>query len=227
MELVKDKSRAMTLADSLCPKIIQEWSKIFDFLSPIQLGSMDEVIARLHSEISKPTLYYSVREDDEHVYVLYMTYHAYDYSLSDIIIVKELDSHRHDSESILIRYNKETQKCDMITVCHNTFKFESPSLREVCIERGSHAIRPLSEKKPRGNFITYQPGMIDLFRIEDWDIEYIQRLQKSFHKVNLPWQQYDERLIGSPSGRMVNKRGDIYHRPNRVFESAKLKGWLS
>jgi hypothetical protein len=92
----------------------------------------------------------------------------------------------------------------------------------VTIEAEGHGIYPHEDKKPAGNYIKYQVyALVDLNYYEDWT-----NVKMSLKGVDLPEDQYDSVLSGSPSGRMVNKKGDIWKRPDRVFKSAKLKGFL-
>lgn len=223
-EILENREVALKLAERYAPKIYQEFGSFFDLIAPIQLSKLEYVIKDYAIVSSQPTLNFQVRDDEDYWYIYYMVYHCFDVSFSKLKLFRKLDSHRHDSESILLRVEKNTGRCDMITVSHYLFKGEANSNRRVVIERNGHGIHPYTEGGPSGNFLVYNIfGFFDLdsVPVKDWE-----DMRKIFDGVSMPDEQYDSRMSNGPQGRRHNLRGDIYNRPEVVFASMKLKGWI-
>ena len=217
-----------SIAGTYVPTIYQEYDSVFDLISPIRLESVEKVIENFAEIVSLPTLNFGVREDSEFWYIYYMVYHPYDVSFSPIKIIRKLDSHRHDTEGILLRVQKSTGVTDIITVSHFLFKCARKAQRSVVIEANSHAIRPYNgtDLGPRGNYMVYKLfDLVDLNTLQetgDWE-----RIRSDISKTaSMPDEQYDNILSGSPSGHRINKRGDIWNRPDRLCKSLELTGRL-
>lgn len=175
--------------------------------------------------IEKPTLYYSIREDTEHWYAYYMKYHPFDWSSSSFRLIRLLDSHKHDSEGILFRVNKKNRRIDTITVYHYDFLFASKTDKSVTIEREGHGIHPHSLRKPKGKYLLYNSfSYVNLnAQTERWWA----KTKAAFGKnAKMPDEQFASRVLGSPSLRRRNKRGDIFLRPEVLFQTATKKRWI-
>jgi hypothetical protein len=222
MSIIVQKDEARKIASAYCPIIYQEFSSILDLVTPFIFGSSESAKRSLPCEVENPTIYYGVREDEMWYYIYYLVYHPFDWTSSKFWLTKLLDQHRHDTEGILFRVSKlHENHVDACTVSHFRFLFETNSDRRVCIRRESHAIQPLTHGYPSGNYVIYTPGSYVLSHLRDFDFE---RLHMELKKVCLPDSQYDSGFIDSASKRIVNKRGDIWNRPEIVFDTAqKLK----
>lgn len=221
--VVADVKIRSYLAEKWRPRIYQEFQSIFDLLSPICVDKVENVIEDFAIITGYPTLYHGVREDRCYWYVYYLVYHPFDVSAYPVKLVRKLDFHRHDTEAILLRIEKANMLVDMVTVNHYSFKCQQKTMdRRVVIEANGHGIRPYASRGPKGNYLTYKVfDYIDLlcFSTAQWEA-----LRRSFNGVSMPDEQYDTILCGSPSGRRVNKRGDIWLRPDRLFKSLELIG---
>lgn len=215
----KDIAFRESLATFYAPKIYQEFNSVFDLITPISLQKVEEVIKDFAKIASRPVLYFGAKEDSTYYYLYYMVYHPFDISQSSIKLIRKWDSHRHDTEGVLIRANKVTNKRDAITVSHCEFLTQKGFDGRLVIEANGHGIRPYNETGPSGNYVVYEN-----YEFEDlgqypkskWEL-----LRSNFGGgVKMPDEQHDTG-IGNIRN---NRRGDIWNRPDVLFKNLKLKG---
>lgn len=225
MSVVIESELARSLAIHFSPTIYQEWSSIKDCLTPLVLDK-DVMLEKLAEIIEEPTLYYSIREDDDHWYAYYMKYHPFDWSNSGFCLIRLLDSHKHDSEGMLFRIQKKSERIDVVTVYHYDFLFASSIDRKVTIEREGHGIYPYSLYKPVGSNLVYKS--FSYVNLNDQNKRWWNEVREAFGgNAKMPDEQFASRVLGSPSLRRKNKRGDIFLRPEVLFQTAIKKGWIS
>lgn len=225
--LIKVVEEALDLAKTYCPIIYQEWENILDFITPVQLGDDEYVMNILPELIKDPVLYYQVREDKLYYYCYYMVYHPFDWADWNPPFLRQFDEHRHDTESVLIRVAKDSSGIDMVTVCHKIFKYEADTTRQVFIEAKGHGVYPFAQTNGLARKeITYRPSCFKFVNLGDMDDIDWETWRRAFGRAKMPDEQYDSLMRGSPSGKLVNKPGDLFNRPERVFESAEMKGRL-
>lgn len=222
---VVDSGRAKGLAKTFSPIIYQEWCNELDCICPIALGDPNEIVADFPFLTQKPYLYYGVREDALHLYIFFMVYHVVDYSTSGIKIIKDLDEHRHDTECILFRSYEGESFVDVITVAHERFRYQKNTDRRVTIEKGGHAIYPYSQKPPSGNYLVYKTYS-GLANLNEMSLDWWNITRKAFNGIRMPDEQADSVMMKSSSSKLVNKRGDIFNRPEVLFASAESRGWI-
>ena len=225
MSKIVHSKEAFSLARRFRPTVYQEWSSIKDFLCPLMLQK-NVSLSDFAKAIENPTLYFSVREDEQYWYAYYMKYHPFDWSDNRFFIIRLLDSHRHDDEGLLFRVSKKTNRIDVITVCHYDFLFYSNTDRRVTIERHGHGIHPYAIRKPYGKYLRY--NSFSYVNLNDKSERWWQEVKIAFSSnVKMPDEQFASRVLGSPSLRRRNKRGDIFLRPEVLFKTAVKKGWIS
>jgi hypothetical protein len=214
--MVVDSKRALILARKYAPIIYQGWKSILDCIVPVQFGDANDVKSRLFREAEKPTLYYGVREDRYYYYLFYMIYHAFDWSSSRVWLIRVLDSHRHDTESVLFRVHKSKLNgpIDVCTIFHHEFIFEINTDRRVVIEPEGHGIKPYTKMKPTRNYLVYQH--YEFFDLNTLDRKEWNSWKREFNGAKMPDEHYDRAFP-----RRGHKKGDIWRQPNRVFEIAK------
>jgi hypothetical protein len=222
---IVEPDKAEAIASNFMPIIYQEWGCEMDCITPIALGKPEEVVADMPFLIQKPYLYYGVRQNALYQYVFFLVYHPFDYSTNPIRVIRMLDEHRHDTECMLFRKHRGKSFIDVITVAHERFCYQKNTDRRVVIKKGGHAIYPYAQKIPGGNYMKYQ--VYDLFvnlneiPSGDWEI-----MRKGFDGVKMPDEQFDSTMMRSASGKLKNRKGDIFNRPEVLFASAELKGWM-
>jgi len=226
------KKNAEKLAVKYRPIIYQEWKDIRDFLTPLILHNS----ANMLEEMKKPTLYYKVMEDGRYWYISTVVYHPWDWSDHPIWFIRKWDSHRHDTESILMRIEKKkseglskkvpkgANRIDICTVFHSSFIFKKYSDRQVYIEPEGHGIKPFNPKmlKEDRNFIRYNKyDFVDWATIKEAEWE---QLRKKLKGVNLPDKQFDGqfKLRFRTKGEMNHLPGDNWNRPDVLFRQAKI-----
>lgn len=218
--------RALVLAKAYRPTIYQEWRGMFDCLTPLFLSDMDN-IAKVYGElIKKPSIYYLVNEDEEYYYIFYMIPHLVDWSSSSLEVVRRLDSHMFDTESICFRILKsDTSKVDIATICHYRILFASHSHLRIFIEAEGHGIHPYDDKKidKSKKYMVYQPSGYQLENLGKFSEAQWELIKKALGgKAKIPHEQYDSNLIKSTA----HEKGDMFLRPNILFTIAKEKGLL-
>ena len=232
LEVVRDTKISTELVKMYSPVVYQQVNtcserkfSLLDLLTSIQVAFMTEgeVNAKLPLLVEHPTLNFSVRQNDNFWFIYYLLYHPFDWSNSRSTICKVLDSHRHDTEAMLVRVLKKDKLVDLITVCHQVFLGKRNSNLWVTVESCGHGIRPYSKRALSGNYIAYK--VFDLFDLNILSAEQLSDLSKVLGKYSFE-NQTDSRLVGSPSGTLVNKPGDIFHHPNKVFKVFEEKGWI-
>jgi len=223
VEVVEDARTRLELASKFVPRMEAEYGSVFDLISPIQLNKVDDVVKNFAVIVSKPTIGFGVKTDDTYWYIYYLVYHPWDVSFSQIKLFRKLDSHKNDTEGILLGVNKDSLSIDMITVSHNRFLVDWNSItRCVVIESETHAITPRSLGGPGGNYLVYKVFDfmdLNLLSSQEWEV-----YRESMKPASMPDMQYDSILSSSPTGRLNNRRGDIWNRPDHLFKMLKLKG---
>jgi len=216
---IVEKNRAAEIAKNHCPVIYQEFKSINDCIVPIYLEK--DVNKKMNELVNHPTLYYRVREDENNFYIFYMVYHAFDWS--DIPIIGVLDSHRHDSESILIKKDKSSGITDWVTVAHYTFNYYPKTpIRLVYINAENHAIFHGSCIRHLKDQIYLRYSKFNLINLDEIDTKEVVRIKKEFKKslVNFPSGLYDKKLLMQYPKR--HSIGDIYDRPERLFSLLEI-----
>ena len=127
--------KAKEIAKLLQPEIHQHVEGMFDMISPLHLSGGNDEYVKMATSMKKPPLHYIVHEDDDYVYCYYWIYHAYDWSDRNLPcfikkVVDKMDSHRHDTEGVLVRAKKRKLRGgygrkDVCTVWPYTFRFEN------------------------------------------------------------------------------------------------------
>lgn len=226
--VVVGQKKAFQIASEYSPVIYQEFKALEDFLTGIVLDTDENVRSQLPRLIVSPIVYFAVREDERWYYCFYMLFHPFDWSSSGIPVLRRADSHKYDTESVLIRILKIRPRVrDIATVFHNQIKFQRNSDGEVFVEAEGHGIRPLEAKylDSADKYLVYRHYSLRnlmLLKSKQWE-----KLKREFnkHKVKMPDQMVDAVMARSVFGRR-HKRGDIWHRPDVLFEFAKSKGRL-
>ena len=227
------KEQSFNLAMHHHPEIYQLYKDpLYDGLTSIQLGDKKNIIKNLNKLIIDPVLYYGVKEDETYYYIFYMLYHPFDWAQCKINFIKNLLSHRHDTEAILIRTHKENKECDLVTVYHKSFKFakkvEFPV--KILINSCSHAISPLKTLK-KDNYLFYN-NIENLEDINEWDNKYWDECKKELNKEGalMPDQMHDTFLylscISDRRDEYKHKLGDIWNRPDCLFLQAHRKNLI-
>ncbi len=162
----------LKVAKYFCPRIVQEYKDIRDFLCPVMLDTKENMLSILHEAIKHPTLYYKVSEDEEYIYAFFMTFHPFDWSDSKIALIRKLDEHLFDTESICIRRSKYTGHTNIATIYHHTIKrydydydcgIDRFSHHDIFIESEGHGIMPVElADTPFKMVIDYRPDAIEL-----------------------------------------------------------------
>lgn len=215
------------LALSHRPIFYQEWKDLRDFPTKILLGKPGPILDNLAESMKTPALYYSIREDEKFLYFYYLLYHPFDWSSSKVKFIKKLDSHQHDTEAVALRVHKGRRKLRFIiaTMNHHRFIFRETFSRRVVVRTESHAIFPIEDRPPTGNYLAYQTfsKYVDFnsYTKADW-----KALREGMPGRALPQDQKDAVLSMGSSGRRHNKPGDIFSRPERFFRSAERKGFI-
>jgi len=232
VRVIKDDSESKELVSKYRPIIYQEWKDIRDCLTPLILGGVQDETSRLTdiiNGIKQPTLYYKVMEDDSWYYVATVVYHPWDWSDHPIAFIRKLDSHRHDTESILMRIEKNKawlgpRRIDICTMFHTSFMFKRHSDRKVHIQSEGHGITPFNPKKLKEecNFIRYtQYDFVSWANVKkpEWE-----ELRTKLKGVNLPDRQFDGQLSlrFRSRGEMNHRPGDNWKRPDILFRQAEI-----
>jgi hypothetical protein len=204
--------KALKLAKVHCPQIIHYYESPFDIPCEFNFGGFQPV--------SKPTIYYAVRVDNNYYYILYGIYHYQDWAKG---ITKPFDEHRHDFEGILVRtlfkpsYFKKSATYDVITVSHDTMpvRWQAPQNFYATVESQGHAIKPfhLQWKK---NFMVLKSWTfisMDQFSTAEWN-----SIKANFnqHGVSLP-DQWNDVKLALKFGKDQTK-GLMWKNPARLFK---------
>lgn len=226
-------AHAEQLVKQYPPVIYQQIKGVKDFLTPMFLdklptkedGSLDtmRIDAALASLIEQPVLYYRVMEDDQYWYLLYMVYHPFDWSDAGWSFIRDIDSHRHDTECILFRIHKKTVETTVCTVFHNSLLFKRQPDRAVCIQQEGHGIRPFDISMLYGvNYMVYhQYELKDLASLDQVTLELMESEFKG--ATNMPGEQVDFilKLMTWTKRRDKAEAGQIINAPDEVFVVAE------
>ncbi len=219
----------LNLAKKFSPIIYQEVKGIKDFLTPMALAQEGSVIAILPSIFENPTLYYLIQEDNAYWYAFYMTYHPFDWSDSSVSFVRFLDSHKHDTEAVCFKVNKNNEKnIDVATVCHYTIKFAHQDNFKVFIEAKGHGIYPFKDVylKDTNMYMVYKKCLLyDLAKLEPEQWEKIKKEINS-EGAKMPDQIFDWSWFHLVKGNdeLIPHDGDLYFHPDKVFSQAEQIG---
>lgn len=220
MVAVVEPGQAARIANDNRLTIYQKWGQVKDCLTPFLCGKLTDEQASVAEWASQPTVYYAVREDETYWYVFNLLYHTFDYSTSTWSIIQKWDSHRHDTEGVLLRVSKETNVADICTVAHSSFFFRRNSDRRVHVEKGSHAIRPFDAGlvKDDANYLIYKKyDLVNLLSIDPKRWEEI-KAEFRLSGVSAPEDQSDNILrLMTVNRRHKHLIGDIWYRPDMVF----------
>jgi len=238
LRVITDNEESLTLAKTYKPIIYQEWQDIRDFLTPLMFKTVNgesiltderQQLLDIIEEIKKPTLYYKAMEDQYWWYICYVVYHPWDWSDHPIGFIRKMDSHRHDTESILLRIERSRplfgrRGIGICTVHHSSFIFKRHSDRQVYIQPQGHGIKPLEPKmlKEDRNFIRYTNyDFVNWANIKkpEWE-----KLRQKLKGVNLPDKQFDGQmnLRFRNRGEDNHRPGDIWKRPDALFRQAAI-----
>ena len=226
MEVLKGK-RAFEIAQKYQPTIYQEFMDVRDCITPV-IMEKDLLVYNLLDTIKSPLLYFLASETTTHFYVLYMVYHAFDYSKCGISIINKLDSHRHDTESMLVGIEKSTGFMTLATVSHNSLNFAKDLHKsDVFIEAATHAIYPYDGELFKLKMVmVYNQYNLDNFG--DYTKEELDTLEKGLTAssgVNFPTTMCDNILrlqtTNQSNNDLRHEPGDIWFNPERVFRVAE------
>lgn len=233
--LITDSVKARQQARVVTPVIWQEFQSAKDCLTPIIVGGIkaNSIPAVLLRGMKAPTLYFKSMEDSEWEYTHFTIYHPFDWSGSSISFIRDWDSHRHDTEGILIRRSKRPgrisrkHRIDACTVFHNSLQFQRNSDLQFHIQAQGHGIRDAGKNvKADRNYLRY--SNFDLVDWGNWPGEELAKLKREFNRtgVNFPDQMYDSSMrlrFSNPAynGGLTHLPGDIWYRPDILFECAE------
>ena len=223
-KLIRNQGKASGIAHKHRPLIIHAHKSDKDYITPF-IFDTDEIIMEMMSVLQKnPTLYYVVREDDEYYYCFYLVFHPFDWSDNRSPLIRKLDSHKYDSESICMRVHKETEVIDIATVFHYRILFqENVGMGVVFIEYGGHGIMPSRycnfdvNEVPIKVYLDY--NLVSLANVTGGQWKIIKRL---LNGVQIPHEQGDGRWLRNPIGIIRHKRGDMFLRPDILFKKAEI-----
>lgn len=226
--------------------IFQEWSGALDGITSFQFGlDTKKIKDNLLELIDDPVLYFAVQEDDEHYYINYLIYHPFDWADYKVPIIgkvlkindylNRLDSHRHDTESVLLQINKETGLINMVTVSHYSHIFGWDVKPEIIIESHSHAIRPKGDEKLCDDrmYRIYQPLSYRLENIFDWSDNKKDEIKNQLKlHGDISWldEQFDGILKNTTAtGRyrsqgLQHLPGDIMNDPDKLIKIGRKLG---
>jgi hypothetical protein len=222
--IITDNNRASVIAHLLRPQIYQEWSSIKDFLTGIVMGKEQSTLEILPSLIANPEVYYRTSEDNDYYYAFYMLFHSFDWSSFPIGFIADLDSHRFDTESILVRAKKAyfpVIQGDIATVSHKSIKFKG-DIRKVTVfvEKEGHAIKPFEKRYlSTAKYTVYNEYKLESFDDMLWSQWRLFKRVLRLHGVGGPDELYDSRWLYSPFG-IRHYREDMFNHPNKIFEKA-------
>lgn len=216
--LVNNRKKAHSLAQRFSPKIHQEWKNLKDSITKLVIADRDVLEMLLPSLVSTPTLYFRIMEDNNYYYAFYLVPHVFDWSDFPIKIIRELDSHLFDTEALCFRVSKKDHfDVDVATVAHSRFYFGRAESYEVFIESEGHGIYPYENQKSKVEVIydKYRLENLDRMTARQWEL-----IQKALGpKAKIPHEQADSKLLKGKK----HRKGDMYLRPNVLFEIADEK----
>lgn len=231
---------AKLLATKFCPIIAQEIKSIKDFPTGLILAPPEDAMAVLPSVFLSPTLYYRVSQDDNYIYIFYMIFHPFDWSDSPLGIIKDLDSHQYDTESVVFRLpNQPNKPIDVATVCHYYFRYKRYSSdlpqkywSKLYIEACGHGIHPWGENprkfEEKPMIMTYNRKSIKLESLDEHNRTWV-RVKNVLNEngVDFVDQQTDWTLRKcNEFPDLSHKRGDMFNRPHILFERAEKENLL-
>ena len=211
--IIEDNQTALVYAKLFQPRVKQNLHGTYDLMSPINLGNFIPTV--------NPSAYFSAQYDDNYIYMLYCFYHWKDWSSSNFNPLRQLDSHRHDFEGVMLFIDRLTKIQEYIaTICHWDIIFEKTSSNIVSIEAEGHGIRPGSEDFFNCQLIEDFDELIniDAPHVKQWLVE---KVSPEFNKngVKMPWQWNDSKLE-KKYGRHQTE-GLIYKDPAKFLQIAK------
>ncbi len=233
---ITDNKKAYKLAKKYQPILLQGWHSIRDGLTPILLGKSETILSNLNMHIDNPVLYYSVRENDEAYFILYMKYHPFDYSLNNwpIIgkLIRKLDSHRHDTECFCLKVFKGNKRVDCVSVFHYQHLYEKDICKDskkplIYFEPEGHGIIPIYLKTFQKTCLKEDVRIYHKYKLENmlgWSKKYWNKLKEEFNAygVKMPDEHFDAMLklhtaVGRKAKLGHHEVGDIWNNPEKLF----------
>jgi hypothetical protein len=186
-------ARGVSLAKRHLPLIWQGFESLWDIPCKIYLEDLDNF-----KPDPKPTLYYSVKTDEQNYYILYCFFHPKDWAKFPSSLLPG-EVHDCDFEGILLQtpyylpQHKPKSSAKIITVAHHALlieSYEDDSRPAVVIDSQGHAITPCdpSEIPDSQNYLllkTFKFINLDKQGTVWWDTI---KLEFNKHSVHMPDQ---------------------------------------
>lgn len=245
--LITDPKRAYYIASKCKAIICQEWKSVKDGITAVALGSAPKVLSNLMALVDDPVLYFSVRENDEVYFIMYMVYHPFDYSefnfdfplVGEAIsgLIQKWDSHRHDTEVFVLKKYKKSNRVDCISVFHYQFIFkkgiESDKKVYILIQKEGHGIKPITKEDFIKTCLSKDVRTYHKYRLEnmlEWTEKNWENLRKEFNSygVKMPDEHYDGVLkLNTHIGRVKRLKGshlpgDLWYKPELTFNQMEF-----
>ena len=222
--------QALKIAKQYQPTFIQECETAYDFICNIETADQESWLFN-----PRPELYYGVRQDANHYYIVYAVYHRYDPAAR----------HHSDLEGVLVKLAEFpgpgeltgwTSMDGVATVSHLDLKFYPPSKynHRLWIEYGGHAITSNQRLAHAEPYMVYRyfnlVNMNDHAFQSQWDA-----LKQKFNPwVHLPDQWMDISLETYVKARkptindvkLTTTAGLFWYRPDLLFALAEKRGRL-
>lgn len=227
---VVNQKQALNLAGVYKPVFIQGLEDLYDLIVPIPRALLPVTVKRRGFEvrpIDKPTVYFSVKEDEDHWYCLYCVYHRLDWSYGQFggPLRDTLDTHQHDFEGVL----RAIPKLDRpvyewnASIFHNDIKVYNSWTPVYTIEPQGHGIQAAHWNKSMRNysFNTVEYVKYDLVDINwQWTVEHWHDIKTVFNEnsVHMP-DQWNDWRIRREYGKETD--GLIYTDPAKLYELAR------
>ena len=231
-----ESKKAHEIAHQYRLTIYQEWSGALDGITSFQFGFYpDKIMKNLLDIIDNPVLYFAVQEDDEFYYINYLIYHPFDWADYKVPVIGKIvnetfnrwDSHRHDTESVLLQVNKESGIINIVTVSHYSHIFGWNIKPEIIIASHSHAIRPKKDEALYGDkmYRVYQPLSYRLENMFGWSDSKTESIKKQL-KISggISWldEQFDGIIKNTTFAKKYRSQG-LQHLPGDIIlDPAKL-----
>ena len=108
-----EPQKAMQIANQYRLRIFQEYKSLLDGITSFQFEvDVRKVKKKLIELVERPVVYFAVQENTGFYFINYLLYHPFDWADYWIPLLKDwlnkIDSHRHDTESVCLRIDKET-----------------------------------------------------------------------------------------------------------------------
>lgn len=209
----------LRIARKYKPTIEQGFRSLYDLICPVNFGEFVPV--------AEPTVYYSVKEDEHRIYILYAFYHYRDW-VADRGGLTGLDEHRHDFEGALVVVSKISPISNrkiVASVAHYEIPVRTTTLDPIILEIDSqgHAVHlycgKIGAHENTVRYVDYNlVDMNDQSFKQHWET-----LKKHFNEtgVKMP-DQWNHYLIQRKYG--FKSDGLIYTDPAKFLELAQAAG---